>query len=133
MMNVFENKEDYLKLRNFWKKLHAEKKYIPVPEPQTRYEYSQHKIVEVGYHMVSPLKFEHHLIYLAAMGRDLDKATKGMWLSTITDIRNYFNYSWFSFFGDSIDEKYRDIIWKRIKDYFDMRYEAYRVNQWRRP
>ena len=53
MMNVFENKEDYLKLRDFWKTFHAEKKYAPVQKEFTRFDYGQRKSVVAGYHMVS--------------------------------------------------------------------------------
>ena len=36
MNNVFENKEDFLKLRDFWKTYHAEKKYAPVRDAHDR-------------------------------------------------------------------------------------------------
>ncbi len=143
MMNVFENKEDYLKLRDFWKTFHAEKKYAAVPKEFTRFDYSQRKSVVAGYHMVSPLEFRHHLVYLAAVGRDMEKGTKGMWLSTIEGIRSDLSFVrnrpadlkkyWFELFGDAIDEKYYGVIADRIKDFFDSEYQSFKANGWKRP
>lgn len=143
MMNVFENKVDYLKLRDFWKTFHAEKKYAAVPKEFTRFDYSQRKSVVAGYHMVSPLEFRHHLVYLAAVGRDLKKGTTGMQLSTIEGIRHDLNFVrnrpadlkkyWFELFGDAIDEKYYGVIADCIKDFFDGQYESFKANGGKRP
>lgn len=76
MMNVFENKEDYLKLRNFWKTFHAEGNHKPV-----KVEYRNSKPFQSGwsngdmaFHMKSPLTLKHYMIYLAAVGKSLNKA-----------------------------------------------------------
>lgn len=133
--NVFENREDYQKLRAFWKQFHADGKHKAVKE-----EYRTSKPGESGwgngelaYHKVSPLNAIHHAIYLAAMGKNLKKAFGSM------DVRgpNYdvlLNAAWWgktriengmepngtaiwNLFEDSIDVKYRLAILQRVNCY----------------
>lgn len=117
MANVFETKEDYLKLRDFWSQLIKDGKHKPVKQ-----EYYG------GFHMQSPLVFNYHLIYLAATGKCLSKATKGMWLETITTTLHTIHWArkdkavakkyFFDFFGDAIAEEHYDAILNRLEEYF---------------
>lgn len=118
MTNIFDNKEDYMKLKTFWKKYHAEKRYARVPVEFHRYDYTVKDVVVAGTHMVSPLQLAHHAIYLAATGKSLEKAFGKCWSETINVLcytlhRNYWN-SLFKLFEDSIDEKYRERICEKI-------------------
>lgn len=123
--NVFENKEDYLKLRDFWKAFHAEGKHKAV-----KVEYRTSKPFQSGYangdmafHMESSLTLTHHLIYLAATGKSLDKAFSE-WTTRETKNRLYDWKYWnpnpsFKLFGDAIDAKYHGPIMRRIQEYLD--------------
>ena len=119
MNNVFENKEDFLKLRDFWKKFHADGKHKAVPvEYNTGFYDLATKSYIKAYHMVSPLTRDAQLVYLAAMGRSLDKAIGNAKYGTLEEIRVRVKHVgksyWFKFFGDDIDEKYYDAILERI-------------------
>lgn len=125
MNNVFENKEDFLKLRDFWKQYHAEGRHKAVPvEYQTGWYDPTTKSYIKAYHMVSPLTLKAHLIYLAAMGRSLDKAIGNASPDTLSDIRTWLRYSrksGFTIFEGSIDEKYHEAISARIDAYLETR------------
>lgn len=116
MNNIFENKEDYLKLVNFWKQFHADKKYKSV------------KVMSydnTNFRMVSPLELHHHVIYLAATGKSLDKAFKKATIETLSKIRwlngKYFLDKQFKLFGDAIDEKYHTKIQEKIEAFVKQR------------
>lgn len=122
--NVFENKEDYLKLRDFWKAFHAEGKHKPV-----KVEYRTSKPFQSGwgngdmaFHMESPLTLKHHMIYLAAVGKSLDKAfAPTTYSATKEDLSAWVRWKNgiypFELFGDAIDPKYYDTIKGRIQEY----------------
>ena len=124
MNNVFENKEDFLKLRDFWKQFHADGKHKGVPVEYNTGNYDvETRSWKKAYHMVSPLTRDSHLIYLAAMGRSLGKAVGNASPETITEIKSNLGYRgdayWFSLFDDAIDKKYRAAILQRLTEYFD--------------
>lgn len=130
MLNILENKEDYLKLRDFWKTLHAEGKHKATRREYTTGIYdTATKSWLKGYHMESDLEFRQHLIYLAAVGRDLSKATTNMHLETIENMLSSLRYcsvnpqgnTWFfGYFEGIIDPKYRPAIINRILKHFEM-------------
>ncbi len=124
MTNVFRTKEDYLTLRTFWKQFYAEGKHKPVPvEYNTGHYDSETRSWKKAYHMVSPLTRDSHLVYLAAMGRSLDKALGNASPETITEIKGNLKYRgddyWFSLFGEALDAEYHDVVLQRLRDYFE--------------
>ena len=124
MNNVFENKEDFLKLRDFWKQFHAEGKHKAVPvEYSTGFYDVETRSYKKAYHMVSPLTRDSQLVYLAAMGKSLDKALGNATPETLQEIKSNLGYRgdayWFSLFDDAIDKKYRAAILQRLTEYFD--------------
>ena len=136
MLNVFENKEDYLKLKNFWQKYHADGKYKAVPvEYSTGIYDKETRTFAKAYHMESELGFRYHLVYLAATGKCISKATRGMWLETIEGVLDYIRWArkdkanaknyFFDLFGEAIDEKYYDAILNRIDEYFTIEKKTY--------
>lgn len=122
MNNVFENKEDFLKLRDFWKQYHAEGRHKAVPvEYQTGWYDTATKSYIKAYHMVSPLQVKSHLIYLAAMGRSLEKAVGNAHKETLLDISYSLGHSDFAFFEGAIDQKYYEPILERIREFIKAR------------
>ena len=122
MNNVFENKEDFLKLRDFWKTYHAEGRHKSVPVEYNTGNYDPTtKSYQKAYHMVSPLQVKSHLIYLAAMGRSLEKAIGNAHKETLLDISYRLGHSDFAFFEGSIDQKYYEPILERIREFIKAR------------
>lgn len=128
--SVFETREDYQKLRTFWKQFHAEGKHKAVPvEYRTSKPFnSGYGDGELAYHKVSPLTMYHHMVYLAAMGKPLACAFRNVSYHTHLDAiwyvskgNSYGIYNKqnnpFALFGDAIDPKYHDAIIERITKY----------------
>lgn len=135
MTNIFETKEDYLKLRVFWKTFHAEGGYKPKKISYTAilgYNISTKEfITQEGYDMVSDLTVYHHAIYLAATGKSLEKAFLNISWETASIIKHKiswtlarfdkqlpdYDYYYFKLFGDAIDQKYYTAIQQIIIEF----------------
>jgi hypothetical protein len=123
--SVFETKEDYLKLRTFWKQFHAEGKHkaVKVEYQHSKPNSSGYYDGDMGFHMQSQLTLRQHLIYLAAMGKPLSKAlSETTYTETKNDIKVIFGWKLtavqpFKLFGDAIDPKYQEAIIARINDF----------------
>lgn len=106
--SVFETKEEYLAFRSFWRQLFKDKKHLK--QPEAFYDW---KGKVAGYHRVSALGLKEHLIFLAASGKNMDKAFETMQKHTA---RNLYGVSKsFALFGSVIDEKYHKAISDRIE------------------
>jgi hypothetical protein len=116
MSNIFNTKEEYLALRNFWKNYHAEGRHKAVSTPY----YTREK-TPVGFHKVSELNRDAHLIYLAAIGKPLDKAFGNASPETLADMTFQFSVSYylnkFNIFEGNISPQYFGAIKARILDY----------------
>lgn len=109
---VFTTSEEYFALRTFWRDFIAQGKHKPVPEPI--YTWSQKE--PVGYHKVSPLTFEHHLIYLVAAGKSLDAYSH---TTPAEKWRVFLHLSarHFDLFEGTIPKEHQDKIVQQIKDW----------------
>lgn len=121
MTRIFETKEEYLKLRQFWKDYHANGLHRKVECEGEAYSSTTGEFYPFNY-MESPLWSVHHLIYLAASGKPLDKAIGNRKEDTNIFLLNSFRFlrgrnSYFILFGDSIPEKYYTPICERIIEY----------------
>jgi len=119
MSNIFNTKEEYLALRNFWKNYHAEGRQKAVKTPYYS-SYTRDK-TPVGFHKVSELNRDAHLIYLAAIGKPLDKAFGNASQETLDDMNFQFSTSYylnkFNIFEGNISPQYFGAIKSRILDY----------------
>lgn len=119
MSNIFNTKEEYLALRNFWKNYHAEGRQKAVKTPYYS-SYTRDK-TPVGFHKVSELTRDAHLIYLAAIGKPLDKAFGNASQETLYDMNIKFSTSYyldkFKIFEGNIDHQYFGAIKARILEY----------------
>lgn len=121
MTSIFETKEEYLKLRQFWKDYHASGLHRKVELEGEAYSRATGEFHPFNY-MESPLWSVHHLIYLAASGKSLDKAIGNRKKDTNNFLLYNFSFlrgrnSHFILFGDSIPEKYYTPICERIIEY----------------
>lgn len=121
MTSIFESKEEYIKLKNFWKEYHKLKLYQKIEVEGESYNYESGE-TDIFYYRESPLKSLHHLIYLTAVGKSLEKAIGNCKEDTVNYILYCFLHlrsrnSWFSLFDDAISKKYYDGICEQIIEY----------------
>ena len=70
----------------------------------------------VGYHRVSPLKFEHHLIYLVATGKSLEAYSN---TTAEAKWRVFVNISpqHFTLFDETVPKEHQDTILRTIRNW----------------
>lgn len=109
---VFSTSEEYFALRAFWRAFIAQGKHKPVPEPM----YTWGEKEPVGYHRVSPLKFEHHLIYLVATGKSLEAYSN---TTAEAKWRVFVNISpqHFTLFDETVPKEHQDTILRTIRNW----------------
>lgn len=110
---VFSTSDEYFALRGFWRNFIAQGKHKPVPEPI--FTWSQKE--PVGYHQVSPLTFEHHLIYLVATGKRLDDAFSSTTTAEKWRVFLHLNVKHFDLFEGSIAKEHQEAIIQTIKNW----------------
>lgn len=116
MENIFETKEQYVAFRNFWKQFHLDGGHKAKKVEYTSY-YSKDI---VGWKMESDLKGGHHLIYLAALARKMDKGFGNASKETLQGLLHTFTYGplyYTNMFAGVLTDAQRDVVVERIKAY----------------
>lgn len=110
---VFSTSDEYFALRAFWRGFIAQGKHKPVPQPI--YTWSQKE--PVGFHQVSPLTFEHHLIYLVATGKSLDAAFSSTTAAEKWRVFLHISKWHFDLFEGTISKEHHESILQTIKNW----------------
>lgn len=110
---VFSTSEEYFALRTFWRAFIAQGKHKPVPEAI----YTWRQKEPVGYHQVSPLTFEHHLIYLVATGKNVDAAFSSTTQAEKWRVFLHISTRHFDLFEGTIPKEYHEGILQAIKNW----------------
>lgn len=126
--SVFENKEQYLAFRAKWRQLYADGFHKPVRHDYRHGPYGYNSNREwtdggPGFHMESPLTFQHHLIFNLALGRDPSKAFLKMrdrwefWYKVCAVYSKMSGDKVFEPFGDTLTDDQKAEIRKRADAY----------------
>lgn len=110
---VFATSDAYFALRSFWRSFIAQGKHKPVPQPI--YTWSQKE--PVGYHQISSLTFEHHLIYLVATGKSLDDAFSSTTSAEKWRVFLHISPRHFDLFDGTIPKEHHESILNTIKNW----------------
>lgn len=110
---VFATSEEYFALRSFWRQFIAQGKHKPAPEPI----YTWNQKEPVGYHKVSPLTFEHHLIYLAATGKSLEAAYSSTTSAEKWRMFLHLSLRHFDLFEGTVPKEHQEEILHTIKNW----------------
>lgn len=110
---IFATSEEYFALRTFWRGFIAQGKHRPVPQPICTWN----KKEPVGYHKVSPLTFEHHLIYLVATGKSIDAAYSNTTSAEKWRVYLHLSSRHFDLFEGTVPKEHQDEILQTIKNW----------------
>lgn len=125
MTNILETKEQYNKFVTFWKDFHREGKHKckEIPIESDHFCPTSKTYLVSGMIRKSDLTISHHAIYLAVLGKDLNKA-----MGTIKeDTLNHLSYSiksegLFNFYVAVLSREQYDLSISRIKEWINIKY-----------